>query len=96
MFACLNCKENFQSPDIFGGLHVCPFCTSRMVNTREEYQIVRQCLDEYRKKRSAPCSSATETGRKEQNIQFHYTKDNGISQGEFYANINRTSGDPVD
>ena len=51
MFACLNCKENFQSPDIFGGLHVCPFCTSRMVNTREEYQIVLQCLDEYRKKK---------------------------------------------
>lgn len=65
MFACLNCKENFQSPDIFGGLHVCPFCTSRMVNTSEEYQIVLQCLDEYRKKRSAPCSAATETGRKE-------------------------------
>ena len=54
MFACLNCKENFHSPDIFGGLHVCPFCTSRMVNTREEYQIVLQCLDEYRKKEVRP------------------------------------------
>lgn len=57
MFACLNCKESFRRPDIFDGLRVCPFCGSRKVNTHEEYRIVRQCLDEYRrKKKRAPLS----------------------------------------